>query len=637
MLGPPLRRQPYPREMESERVADRLAVAAAAALVGRERERDQLRAWVMDPSGPSAVFVHGPAGIGKTALVTGTVVGPATVVVDGREVEPTPATVLAHLGSALELGAAEPTLEQVAGAIEAASVVALVVDSYERFGVVDGWLRNRLLPSLPARTTTVFVGRNPPNVAWRTAPGWRQLLVDVLLGPLTDADAAQFVAHTGLAGDRAERARRFGRGHPLALELACAALVRHPDLVVGDAPLAEVVEELVEVLFDDFDPDLRDVVEAASVLRRVTVPSLAAVLERDDATTERAWIALRDLPVATVRPDGVELQALVQDVAATSLELRDPGRARELRRRAARAALATVQQAPSWAATADLLHLVQNPVVRSVFLPPTGVQHPVEAATATDLPDVLAITDRHLGADESAWLQRWWRHHPGGLSVSRGPGGGVEAFSMVVEAAAVAPELRRNDPAAAAMAADLQARPLRRGGRALFNRLMLTSERGAQPCPELALMIVDLKRTYLEMRPHLLRVYAYAGGPLAPMMRALGFAPVAAGRSVDLWALEMPDGSVDAWIAQHIELETSAPVAMVSTADTSRQPVASLSAREREVLAALADGLTNQELAERLFISERTANRHLSNIFTKLGVRNRTAAARVAIEAGLAG
>ena len=50
----------------------------------------------------------------------------------------------------------------------------------------------------------------------------------------------------------------------------------------------------------------------------------------------------------------------------------------------------------------------------------------------------------------------------------------------------------------------------------------------------------------------------------------------------------------------------------------------SLSAREREVLAALAEGLTNRELADRLFISERTANRHLSNIFVKLGVRNRT-------------
>src|SRR5690242_11777725 len=158
--------------MEAERVMDRLATAAAAALVGRERERDQLRAWVTDPDGPSAVFVHGPAGIGKTALVTGTLVGPATVVVDGREVEPTPTTVLAHIGSMLGLSAAAPTLEQVAEAISATSVVALVVDSYERFGVVDGWLRNRLLPLLPARTTTVLVGRNPPNVAWRTAPGW---------------------------------------------------------------------------------------------------------------------------------------------------------------------------------------------------------------------------------------------------------------------------------------------------------------------------------------------------------------------------------------------------------------------------------------------------------------------------------
>jgi DNA-binding CsgD family transcriptional regulator len=624
--------------MESERVGDRLAVAAASALVGRERERDQLRAWVADPEGPSAVFVHGPAGIGKTALVTGTLVGPAKVVVDGREVEPTPATVLAHIGFVLGLGTAAPTLEEVVDAIAAASVGVLVIDSYERFGVVDGWLRNRLLPSLPARTTTVLVGRNPPNVAWRAAPGWRPLLVDMLLGPLTEAGAAELVARKGLVGGRAERARRFGRGHPLALELACEALLRHPDLVVGDAPPAEVVEELVEVLFDDLDPDVRDVVEVASVLRRVTLPALAAVLPRNDGAVERAWVALRDLPFATVRPDGVELQAVVQEVTATRLELRDPGRARELRRRAARAALATVQHAPGWAATADLLYLVQNPVVRSAFLPPAGIQHPVETATAKDLPDVLAITERYVGADERAWLQRWWRHHPDGLSVSRGPVGGVQAFSMVVEAAAVAQELRRNDPSASAMAADLRARPLRRGGRALLVRRMLTSERGDRPCPELALMVVDLKRTYLEMRPHLLRVYdaAYAEGPLAPTLRALGFAPVGGGRSADLWALEMPAGSVDAWIAGHVELETSSPAA-ASAADLSRPPVSALSAREREVLAALADGLTNQELAERLFISERTANRHLSNIFTKLGVRNRTAAARVAIEAGLAG
>lgn len=623
--------------MDTERVADRLAAAAAAALVGRDAERDRLRAWVDDPAGPAAVFVHGPGGIGKTALVTGAVGGPATVVVDGREVEPTPASLLAHIGSELGLGTAEPTLGQVADAVAAASVRALVVDSYERCSVVDGWLRNRLLPSLPARTTTVFSGRNPPNVAWRTAPGWRPLLAELRLGPLTESGAAALVARRGLDGDLADRARRFGRGHPLALQLASEALLRHPDLVLAVGPPADVVEELVEVLFDDLDGDVRDAVEAASLLRRVTVPTLAAVLERDVTQVEPAWRALRDLPFASVRPDGVELQGVVQDAAATSLELRDPGRARELRRRAARAALATVQQAPGWAATADLLHLVQNPVVRNAFIPPAGAQHPVEAAAPADLPDVLAIAERHAGADEAAWLARWWRAHPEGLSVARGRHGGVRAFSMVVEAAAVAPDLRRDDPVAAAMAADLRARPLRPGGRALLNRRMLAADREAHLSPDVALMIVDLKRTYLEMRPDLLRVYSGtdADAQLAAPMRALGFALVSNVPSPDLWAMDMPAGSVDAWIAGHIELET-APPAEPPTGPASPAAVASLSAREREVLAALADGLTNRELAERLFISERTANRHLSNIFTKLGVRNRTAAARVAIEAGLA-
>jgi hypothetical protein len=333
--------------MAGERVADRLTLAAATALVGRDAERDQLRAWVSDDDGPSVVFVHGPAGIGKTALVRGALAGPRTLLVDAREVEPTPATVVGHIGSLLGVAATRPELADVADAIAAEGIGAVVIDSYERFGVVDGWLRNAMLPVLPARTTTVLVGRNPPNVAWRAAPGWRHLLAELLLGPLTETGAAELVARRGLPGELADRARRFGRGYPLALELACEALARHPGLVV-DGPPAEVVEELVDVLLDDLDADLRHAVEAASVLRRITMPTLAAVVDRAPADVESTWAALRELPFATVRPDGIDLQAVVQEVTARSLELRDPGRARDLRRRAARAALATVGSAPGW-------------------------------------------------------------------------------------------------------------------------------------------------------------------------------------------------------------------------------------------------------------------------------------------------
>jgi DNA-binding NarL/FixJ family response regulator len=52
-----------------------------------------------------------------------------------------------------------------------------------------------------------------------------------------------------------------------------------------------------------------------------------------------------------------------------------------------------------------------------------------------------------------------------------------------------------------------------------------------------------------------------------------------------------------------------------------------LTTREAEVLGAIADGLTNRQVAAHLVISEKTVARHLANVYTKLGVANRTAAA----------
>ncbi len=51
-----------------------------------------------------------------------------------------------------------------------------------------------------------------------------------------------------------------------------------------------------------------------------------------------------------------------------------------------------------------------------------------------------------------------------------------------------------------------------------------------------------------------------------------------------------------------------------------------LSKRETEVLALLAEGYSNQEIADRLFVSLNTAKTHISNIYSKLGVSRRTQA-----------
>ena len=60
-----------------------------------------------------------------------------------------------------------------------------------------------------------------------------------------------------------------------------------------------------------------------------------------------------------------------------------------------------------------------------------------------------------------------------------------------------------------------------------------------------------------------------------------------------------------------------------------------LTEREREVLDLLAKGLRNKEIAEKLFISERTVKFHVGIIFQKLGVSNRAEAVSKAIQTGL--
>lgn len=57
--------------------------------------------------------------------------------------------------------------------------------------------------------------------------------------------------------------------------------------------------------------------------------------------------------------------------------------------------------------------------------------------------------------------------------------------------------------------------------------------------------------------------------------------------------------------------------------DPQRKKISSLTERERQVIALIAEGLKNKQIAERLFISPTTVTHHLSSIYSKLGVSDR--------------
>jgi DNA-binding CsgD family transcriptional regulator len=88
-------------------------------------------------------------------------------------------------------------------------------------------------------------------------------------------------------------------------------------------------------------------------------------------------------------------------------------------------------------------------------------------------------------------------------------------------------------------------------------------------------------------------------------------------------------------LAARARLRLDEAPARVSRA--SRTNAFGLTAREHEVLALVAQGRSNREIADGLFISEKTAGVHVSNILGKLGVRGRTEAAAVAHRLGIVG
>jgi NarL family two-component system response regulator LiaR len=94
-------------------------------------------------------------------------------------------------------------------------------------------------------------------------------------------------------------------------------------------------------------------------------------------------------------------------------------------------------------------------------------------------------------------------------------------------------------------------------------------------------------------------------------------------------------GAVRAAYAGRSTLAPEAIQALIQPPEPEMAPAFDLTAREHEVLELLTHGLTNPEIADRLFISRSTVKVHVSNILSKLEVSNRAEAIALALERGL--
>jgi NarL family two-component system response regulator LiaR len=100
---------------------------------------------------------------------------------------------------------------------------------------------------------------------------------------------------------------------------------------------------------------------------------------------------------------------------------------------------------------------------------------------------------------------------------------------------------------------------------------------------------------------------------------------------------ELADGIRAAAAAKTVLAPEAAQALVRAMGPQAPQPGNDLTERQLEILALLVDGLTNNEIAEQLFLSPYTVRNHISEILSKLGTSTRTEAAALAVRLGLVG
>ena len=147
-----------------------------------------------------------------------------------------------------------------------------------------------------------------------------------------------------------------------------------------------------------------------------------------------------------------------------------------------------------------------------------------------------------------------------------------------------------------------------------------------------------------DVKKHIL-IYGLLGGLLIVVLKLVEYRFLVVEHSIEIYGglIALLFAGVGVWLGLKLtskkevvvvkEVMVSATVPFALNAERLRE--LGVTPREREILELIASGMSNREIAEKLFVSENTVKTHSSRLFDKLGAKRRTQAVQLGKELGL--
>ncbi|MCX7860128.1 ATP-binding protein [Chloroflexus sp.] len=465
------------------RLRDRLNSARHQHFIGRAAEIALFAQALAATKLPfSVLYIYGPGGIGKTTLLAeyahvAEQMGITAWSIDGYRFEATPDAFLTTLRSAMGIDPASEPTETLA---ENPSRQVLLIDTLDRLAPIEHWLRDVFLPQLTEQVLVVLTSRHPPNVTWRSDPGWQQLMRSVPLHNLSSDEATTYLTQRNIPIEDHPAILRFTHGHPLALSLIAGLYEQQPGYHFAVDSSHDIVTSLIERFQQQVaGPTYRAALEVCALARVTTESLLAEILALPDAHDLFLWLC--ELSFMQRSPDGLFPHDTAREALIADLRWRNRQWYAELRQRACDHYVKLIhrkQDTEQQLALRNLIYLHRNhPVIQPFFDWQANGQLLADSLHPDDLEPLCSMVIRHEGLPSGQLARYWLIRQPEQVVVFRDAQGTPVGFVILLALEHVSAEDLATDPAIASAYTFLHRQTGQRAGeRATYFRFWMAAD-----------------------------------------------------------------------------------------------------------------------------------------------------------------